>query len=72
MQTWLDNLPILNEWKRRYPDQDPWKCTSRCGRFGWSSGRRQIRLERKVADDGIDRLRPPGRAEVRPRVRPPP
>ncbi len=30
------------------------------------SGRGQVRLEREVADDGIDRLRPPRRAETRP------
>ena len=51
----------------RYPDQDPVELHERVWHIrAGLSGRRQVRLEREVADDGIDRLRPSGRAEERP------
>ena len=65
-QCW-NNLPILNEWKRLYPDRNP-VAVQRQGlgrdlRLPW---RRKVRLEREVRDDGIDRLRPLRRDERRP------
>jgi len=50
-ESW-DNLPILNEWKRRYPDRDPvalhaelWGETLRCpggGEYVWSASDRTM------------------------------
>ena len=66
VQCW-NNLPILNEWKRLFPDRDPvavhrqvWGVTLLCpggGKYVWNE---------KYRHDGIDRLRPPRRAERRP------
>ena len=63
IESW-NNLPILKEWKRRYPKEDPVELGVEilARRIGLSR-RRQICLERKMADHGIDRLRPPRRAE---------
>ncbi len=60
LRSW-DNLPILNEWRRRYPDRNPVEmheqAWQRPAGLPW---RRQVRLERGVANDGIDGLRPSG------------
>ena len=61
------NLPILNEWKHRYPDQDP-VASARAvlAHPPDLSRRRPIRVERAMADHGIDGVRMPGGAQGRP------
>ena len=64
------NLPILNEWKQRYPDQDPVALHERVLADAPDlSRRRPVRVERGVADDGVDRVRLPGGAAGRARWR---
>ncbi len=60
------NLPILNEWKHRYPDQDPVGLHERVLANPLDLSRRwPVRVERAMADDGIDRVRMPSGAQRR-------
>ena len=58
-----NNLPILNEWKKLYPDQNPvqvhetfWGTKLLCPGGGAC-------MERKVSDHGVHRLRSSGRSQ---------
>ncbi len=65
LRSW-GNIPILNEWKRLFPAEDPVKVHERLWHTTLVCPAAASSLERRVENHGIDRLRPPRPTEDRP------